>query len=84
VIGKKIFIISTCFDLKDLRAETAKALKKWGYSPIWNESPDFSKRPDLHSHDICLDAVKECNIYLLIIDRELLSNILILAHSIII
>ena len=37
--GKKVFISSTCFDLKDLRSELAVALKEWGYVPIWNESP---------------------------------------------
>ena len=67
---KKIFISSTCFGLKDLRAELAKALKEWGYLPIWNESPDFPKKSGFHSHDICLDAVKECDIYLLIIDKR--------------
>lgn len=68
--GEKVFIGSTCFDLKDLRAELAKALKEWGYLPIWNESPDFPKKPGLHSHDICLDMAKKCDIYLLIIDKR--------------
>ncbi len=68
--GKKVFISSTCFDLKDLRSKLAKALKEWGYMPIWNESPDFPKKHGLHSHDTCIDAVKECDIYLLIIDKR--------------
>ena len=66
---KKVFISSTCFDLKDLRAELAISLKEWGYTPIWNESPDFPKKPGLHSHDQCLDVVENCDIYLLIIDN---------------
>lgn len=70
MIKKKVFISSTSFDLKDLRAELAEALKEWGYLPIWNESPVFPKKHGFHSHDICLDAVKECDIYLLIIDRR--------------
>jgi len=69
-LRRPVFISSTSFDLKDLRAELAEALKEWGYFPIWNESPDFPKTPGLHSHDVCLDAVKECDIYLLIIDRR--------------
>ncbi|MBI4689529.1 MAG: DUF4062 domain-containing protein [Nitrospirae bacterium] len=68
--GKKVFISSTCFDLKDLRSELANALKEWGYMPIWNESPDFPKKHGLHAHDTCIDAVKECDIYLLIIDKR--------------
>ena len=67
---KKVFISSTCFDLKDLRAELAISLKEWGYTPIWNESPDFPKKPGLHSHDQCLDVVENCDIYLLIIDNR--------------
>ncbi len=69
-IREKVFISSTCFDLKDLRAELAMALTDWGYLPIWNESPDFPKKHGLHAHDICLEAVKECDIYLLIIDKR--------------
>lgn len=65
--GKKVFISSTSHDLKDLRSEVAKALKDWGFDPIWHESPDFPDKHGVHSHDICLDVVKECDIYLLII-----------------
>lgn len=68
--GKKVFISSTCFDLKDLRAELAEALKEWGYLPIWSESPNFPKKHGLHSHDVCLDTVRECDIFLLIIDKR--------------
>ncbi len=68
---KKVFISSTCFDLEDVRAELAVALNEWGYIPLWNESPDFPKKPGFHSHDICLDVVKEeCDIYILIIDKR--------------
>ncbi len=31
---KKVFISSTCFDLKDLRAELAISLKEWGYTKL--------------------------------------------------
>lgn len=66
----KVFIGSTCYDLKDLRAELALALEEWGYDPVWNESPDFPIKRDLHPHDICLEVVKECDIYLLIIGER--------------
>ncbi|HAW50120.1 TPA: hypothetical protein DCX16_04135 [bacterium] len=69
-IGKKVFISSTCFDLKDLRAELAVVLEEWGYTPLWSESPNFPKESGLHAHDICLEVVKECDIYLLIIDKK--------------
>ena len=64
---KKVFIGSTSFDLIDTRAEISQAVLNWGYEPIFFESPDFPVKKGLHSHDVCLDAVKECDIYLLII-----------------
>lgn len=64
---KKVFICSTSFDLEDARAEIRNALLNWGYQPILFESPDFPVEKGLHSHDVCLDAVKECDIFLLII-----------------
>ena len=67
--GQKVFISSTCFDLKDVRAEVANALREWGYRPLWNESPDFHGH-QVVIHDICLNAVKETDIYLLIIDKR--------------
>lgn len=67
---KQVFISSTAYDLGDVRAEVADALTQWGYEPIWNESPDFPKKAGCHSHDICLDAVKNCDIFLLIIDKR--------------
>jgi hypothetical protein len=67
---KKVFISSTCFNLKDLRAELAEEIQSWGFIPIWNESPDFPVIQGLHSHDICLDAVKMCDVYILIIDSR--------------
>ena len=65
--GKKVFISSTSYDLLDLRSEVATALKDWGFVPVWHESPDFPVQNGLHSHDVCLDQVRECDIYVLII-----------------
>lgn len=64
---KKVFICSTSFDLIDTRAEISQALLNWGYEPKFFESPDFPVKKGLHSHDVCLDAIKECDIFLLII-----------------
>lgn len=70
-IGEKIFIGSTAYDLLDLRPELADTLENWGCKPIYHENPNFPRKPGLHSHDVCLEAVKECNTYLLIINRRL-------------
>jgi hypothetical protein len=68
--GQKVFVSSTSHDLEDLRPEIAKSLSDWGFEPIWHESSDFPVKDGLHSHDVCLDEVKECDIYLLIISRR--------------
>ena len=70
IMKKKVFISSTCNNLIDLRSEVATALKEWGYLPMWNESHSFPVKTGIHSHDICLDNVKECDIYILIIDSR--------------
>lgn len=70
IMKKKVFISSTCFNLKDLRSEVAVALEEWGYLPLWNESRSFPIKPGTHSHDICLDNVKKCDIFVLIIDSR--------------
>ncbi|MEE8574579.1 MAG: DUF4062 domain-containing protein, partial [Thermodesulfobacteriota bacterium] len=67
---KKIFISSTCYDLPDTRAELRVALKRWGYDVILSDSDEFPVAQNMHSHDICLDEVKECDIYLLVIDKR--------------
>jgi hypothetical protein len=68
--GKKVFISSTSDDLKDIRAEVAADLLEWSFQPVWSEAADFPIKKGQHKHDACLDAVKECDIYLLIIDRR--------------
>jgi len=68
---KKIFLSSTVFDLADLRPALASALEVYGtYEVVYNESPRFPVKRNLHSHDICLDAVKDCDTYILVIDKR--------------
>lgn len=68
---KKIFLSSTVFDLVDLRLALASALEAHGtYEVVYNESPKFPIKRGIHSHDVCLDAVKECDIYILVIDKR--------------
>lgn len=68
--GKKVFISSTAYDLIDLRAEVVEALTQWGFITINHESPNFPVPQGIGSHDICLEAVKHCDIFLLIIDKR--------------
>ncbi len=67
---QKVFISSTAYDLIDLRAEVIEALTQWGFITLNHESPNFPVPQGLSSHDICLEAVKQCDIFLLIIDSR--------------
>lgn len=68
--GKKVFISSTAHDLVDLRAEVVADLTKLGFITLNHESPKFPVKQGLHPHDVCLEAVKQCDIFILIIDRR--------------
>jgi len=63
----KVFLGSTSSDLKDIRAELMQLIPKLGFELIYHEDPKFKKKPDKHAHDICLDNVIDCDIYVLII-----------------
>jgi hypothetical protein len=65
---KKIFISSTAYKLRDLRAEIVNLLHSKDYEVLYHESSHFPVEKGMHSHDVCLDAVKKCDIYILIID----------------
>ncbi len=65
--GQKIFISSTAYDLIDVRAELLLSLSQWGFEALGHEIPGFPIPLGMHSHDVCLAAVKQCDIFLLII-----------------
>ncbi len=63
----KVFLGSTSSDLKDIRAELMQLIPKLGFELICFEDPKFKKKPGKHAHDMCLDNVIDCDIYVLII-----------------
>jgi hypothetical protein len=67
---KKVFLGSTSKDLKDVRAELRQLIPSLGFELICFEDPEFKKRPGKHAHDMCLDNVPDCDIYVLIIDER--------------
>ncbi len=67
---KTIFLSSTAYDLPDLRPEVSAFLKQHGFQVLYHESSHFPKKKGMHSHDACLDAVKECDVFILVIDRR--------------
>ena len=64
---KKIFISSTCLDLIDVRAELKATLEQQGYIAYTSESHDFPVNTKLSPVDNCLDVVKQCDVYILVI-----------------
>lgn len=63
----KVFLGSTSSDLKDIRAELMRLIPELGFELICFEDPKFKKKANKHNHDMCLDNVIDCDIYVLII-----------------
>jgi len=62
----RVFVASTNYGLQDIRARLPIFMHEIGFVPIYFESEDFDIKNG-HSHDVCLDAVKNCDFFLLII-----------------
>jgi len=67
---KKVFLGSTSSDLKDVRAALRSFIPNLGFELICFEDPKFRKQAGKHAHDVCLDNVLTCDIYVLIIDEK--------------
>lgn len=70
----KIFISSTSYDLFDLRSYLVHLLEKDGHEVIYHESPTFPAKINLHSHDQCLEAIKEAELVICLIDKRYGGN----------
>lgn len=66
----KIFISSTAYDLYDFREKIKQIIEQLGHECIAFESPTFPVIPNLHSHDQCIEAVKDADIVICIIDKR--------------
>jgi len=64
---RKIFLGSTSKDLVDVRAELRQYLPTLGFEVICFEGDNFKRLAGKCAHDMCLDNVLDCDIYLLII-----------------
>lgn len=64
-----IFISSTDYNLKDLRAELARFLKELGYRPFLSSAEGFpDSSPSLEPWESCLPVLEKCFVVVLIID----------------
>jgi hypothetical protein len=67
---RAVFLGSTANDLHDVRAELIKVLLSLPNVNLICFEKSFIVSPGLHTHDVCLENVKRCDLYLLIISER--------------
>lgn len=63
----RVFISSTCYDLKHIRESLKYFIKTVGYDPVLSDDGDVYYNPSAHTHDSCLKEVETCQLFILII-----------------
>lgn len=64
----KVFVSSTAYDLRDLRAALYDRLLEWkAFYPLMHERGTIPVNSTNHSYQDCLDAARTCDIFLLVI-----------------
>lgn len=63
----RVFISSTCYDLKYIRENLKYFVKTIGYEPVMSDNGDVYYNPNIHTHDSCLKEVETCQLFILII-----------------
>jgi hypothetical protein len=63
----RVFVSSTCYDLKYIRENLKYFIKTIGYEPVLSDAGDVFYNPVINTHDSCLKEVATCQIFVLII-----------------
>lgn len=63
----KIFVSSTCYDLQEIRINLRKFIEDFGYEPIMSDFGDIFYDFDKHVQDSCIEAIRNSDMYILII-----------------
>lgn len=63
----RVFVSSTFFDLAQVRDDIRETILQMGHEPILNEYPSFPVSPSLDTIENCKKAVRDTDIFLLII-----------------
>jgi len=63
----KIFVSSTCYDLKYIRENLKLFINEVGYESILSEYGDVYYDVSQHTHDACISEIQNCQIFVLII-----------------
>jgi len=66
----KIFISSSCYELRDLRAALRFWLADRGLSPRMSDEGGFPHRDGIPPYAACLPVLEECQLIIGVIDRE--------------
>ncbi|HWZ22787.1 MAG TPA: DUF4062 domain-containing protein [Cytophagaceae bacterium] len=69
-----IFLSSTCYDLTDLRAEVEKFLASKGHTILLSDRHNFPVDTGIHRHDVCIDNVAKCDLFVLVLDNRYGAN----------
>lgn len=63
----RVFVSSTCYDLKYIRENLKYFINNIGFEAILSEDGDVFYDPEAHTHDSCLCEVSTCQLFVLII-----------------
>ena len=63
----KVFVSSTCYDLKEIRDQLKRFISSFGCTPILSDQNDVFYDPDIHTHTSCIEEVSKCDMMILII-----------------
>lgn len=67
----KVFVSSTCYDLKQIRSDLYDFFSNYGFLPILSEHKDFPINPSNGTIDNCLDNIKnDTDIFVLVIGNR--------------
>jgi len=67
LVRPRVFISSTIYDFHDLRSALKYWLEELDYEVLMSESSDFEKDSSKNSYDACLETIKECDYFILLI-----------------
>jgi hypothetical protein len=63
----RVFIGSTCYDLKYIRGNLQYFVRSLGFDPVLSEEGDVFYDPSKHTHESCVSEVSTCQLFVLII-----------------
>lgn len=63
----RVFVSSTCYDLKELRSQIREFINNYGYDAVLSEYGDIFFEYGAHPQDACFIEVAKCHMFLLIV-----------------